>query len=536
MATPESDTDFFDCDFQLVFEFELPYRVTFNSEIRIAQYFQTKPRIVYFMPHVVIQTITLVSSVLLFASSLKVIKDILCISEAVTNPEFTNRRRRTLVLNFNHCRFISNFTFKQKSERLGCFSSTIEHLKSFKLSFFVSLLHYALNIVLFGVAMKDVFTTGMISGLQIFLISTGVFLGCADIATIYVFEEHYDLMRVLFNQYAVKLLYFTAGTVMVFYIMTFIFYTFYGDSANFSSLSDCVNTLIALMLGDSVLDIFNDLDDNLGIVLTFLFTLVFHLSLIQIFMGVMASSFQKAKQDFVQVEKAKEQKIKALVKKAKHGLRKFKTTHQVEENIQREFIDQYHDRIIDFQHLNVPTRGSQNDADKLEPGSRFVSPQPPKSSGKTEQRPIEPLTEINRHTSDSYDSSKINELFNEEVTHDINNYIAKQLRKRSNSSENDNTAKFDALSQRMGPNASTYVENAIKSLTFELVILIRYNVDLLKKYLSEFKYMTENQKFNFLLVIASSELCDNLLHNFELLKKKIDKIQPSPKRRKKPRC
>lgn len=525
-------TEFFVCDFHLSFKFDLPYKITYTPRFKLVQHFLANSTVFYYAPYLVLQLITFLGSFVLIIASFKVVSDILYISKAVSRTETFDIRRKPIVLGFNHCRFISKSTFTKKAPRTSRLSSTLEHLKSLNNSFFVSLLHYALHLVLFVVTLTDILTTGMISELQIYLIGAGVFLGCADVATIYVHNSHYNLLKVLFDQYSAKLLYFTAGSVMVFYIMTFIFTTFYGYTSYFSSLTDSANALLALMLGDSVNDIFNAIDDNLGIVLTSVFMLVFHLSLIQIFMGLMASGFQRAKADFNKVEQAKAVKVKNLLKRAKNGLKLYKTQNDIEIDLKHEFEQKYVDKLAKTTDLKsnmnrnvttdqkfrtqIPNLFSQNwDLTNRQTLPRLYPPS------------LNNISDINNTIPDT---STTNEGFGVQITNEINQFIVKRFRKRSEGNihidyfKNEPVISDIDLLKNMTP-----IDKAIKSLTFEVAILIKYNFHLLKKCFTEFSYIRNTEKFSFILVIASAELCDNFLANLDLLRKKIEKIRPKTK-------
>ena len=519
--------EYFVSAFRIAFDLELPYTVSYTSSFEIQERVANSARDLHLWPYIVFHLLSFTSSLLLLLASLRVIRHIIYISRVVTRPETLNRDKEIIVLDFNHCRFIGKSTFQKKLKHSYAFFEVLEHIKALNINFFFSCLHYMLNIGFFFVAMKDVLSTGVISDLQLLLLAVNSFLDCADVSTIFAYDSKYNLLRILFDKHTRDIFIFLSGSVIFFYVVTFIMFSFYQNDQNLGSLTNCVSYIFALMLGDSVLDVFKEMEHPFGKLFIFGIVFVFHLTFLQIFMGLMASSFQKTKAEFEKVEQLKAEQTRRLLEESKAGIKHFKSANNTEVTLKEEFMQKYKSRLKQnrakamvgqMQHVKVREQPQPSNSKEPAPDSRGdrISPENQPSGIPLKKEP-----------SNSLDESNLKQDLNREVTDELAHFLFRRVRKHSEGLvqpfEHFNA---ETLSEFDVSEHTTQIDQAIKSLTFEIAILVKYNFDLLKKYFTEFAHLKNKQKFSFILVIASSELCDNLLYNLKRLKTKINRISP----------
>lgn len=518
--------EFFSCDLNVKFELQLPYTVGYRPFFTIRKKITARRNLEYFWPYIIFHVVSFTSSLVLLIASLRVIKHIIYISRVITKPGSLDKKQGIIVLDFNHCRFIGKSTFQKKPQRSNFIQETLEHISSLNINFFFSCLHYILNLGLFFVAMYDMLTTGVISKPQLFLIAVNSFLDCADVSTIFSYDSKYNLLSILFDKYTRNILYFLMGSVIFFYIVTFIMFTFLQYDQKLSTLTDCFNYLFALMLADSVKDVFHEMKDHFGTLFIFGIVFVFHMTFLQIFMALMASSFQKTKAEFEKVEDYKVQQSKQVWKESKESIKQFKNKNNSENHLKEEFLERYVSilKLSKEKSLKTPEKikEQENVVRKDDEVTKTL-----KHSDSDNESDLLPLPlELEKVTSNSLDLSIIKKNLDQEVNDELAHFIIRRFRKKSEGfiQVNETKPTYPISDSDIFQN-NTPIDKAIKSLTFEIAILIKYNFDLLKKYFTEFSYIKNKEKFSFILVIASSELCDNLLFNLKRLNANIKRIK-----------
>lgn len=520
--------EYFVCDFHLTFDIMIPYSVSYKSALRIVERVADPSNIEYFWPYVILHIVSFISSLVLLITSLRVLQHIIYISGAITKPQTLDTTKKIIVLDFNHCRFIGKTTFKKRSLSASLLRQTLDNISSLNINFYFSCLHYILNIGLFTVAMKDMFSTGIISNTQLFLIGVNSFLDCADVSTIYSYDTKYNLLKIMFDKHTLNIFYFLIGSVIFFYIVTFIMFTFYQFNQNFSTITDCVSYVFALMLADSVKDVFHEMKDWFGTAFIFGIVFVFHMTFLQIFMGLMASSFQKTKAEFEKVEGIKAEQLKLLLQQSKASIKQFKSLYNTESNLKEEFIKTYVKKLKLARSRQPKTPEQAKDQEThngIKQMDSYDQAQPTPNDENEEQAYRPEQLELHRLTSKSFEVSNIKKNLDQQVNDEINHFIYRRYRKKSEGVVQVNDLRGDTITDVDLFDDITQIDQAIKSLTFEIAILVKYNSDLLRTYFTEFSHLKNKQKFSFILVIASSELCDNLLVSLKKLNIKLRKIK-----------
>ena len=519
-------SEFYLCNFSVHFKIDIPYNIAYRPEIKVNQFVTDNNMFLYFWKYLALNIINFICSVILLITSFIVIKNIIYISDVITRPEKLDKNRKLIVLDFNHCRFIGKTTFKKKILEDSKFKEILAHLRSLNLSFYFSAAHYVANIVLCFIAFYDVFTTGIVSNLQLIFLCVCVFLGCADVSTIFVYDSKFNIFKNLVDKNAKNIVYFVIGSLIVFIIMVFILFTFFQYEERFESLTDCVSVLLGLVLADSVLDIFSSIDGYFGKFFIFCFVLVFHLSFLQIFLTLVANSFQKAKEEFKQIEQIKKEKAKLIIQQSKKGIKKFKSNTKTEHDLKEEFFETY---VKSYNKKSIfrksKTIKQKKEEDNQEESNIQRNNSNPNSPKKREILDFtnEPLKEQKTF----FLKQEQEEEYNDEIEHEINSFIKNKIRKGSDTNFT-NIDRFEEKKKELEVlENSTIVDKAIRNFTFKIAIIIKYNYELLTKYFTEFEYLKNKEEFSFILVIASSELCDNLLKNLRNVQRKIRAIKKS---------
>lgn len=509
----------FICKLSLDFKLRLPYGADFRSDFELQKRESngvSVTDILYFAVH----GISFLSSCILLIASMNVIRHIIYIAGVISHPETLDRGKAAIVLDFNHCRFIGKSTFEKRASQPGFVRETLRHIRSLNIFFFFSSAHYMLNLALFGVAVNDALTTGLVSETQLFLLGLHTFLDCADVSTLFTYDSKFNLLKILFDKHTADIFYFSVGSILFFGIVAFILFTLYQFERGFNSMTDCVCYVFALMLADSVKDALQGAGDRLNLFLLCAIVFVFHLTFLQIFMALVATSFQKTKAAFVRIETAKATHTAKLLAESKANIKAFKSSIGGESGLREEFAERYVNQLKKSReraelpnhllrlHSGEPKPSSDNDLLPLREVKSDISHVRKQSELDSEQ---------NESGLANTGATNLNQLVNDELTH----FIAARFRRKSEV----NMTQAQPLSDLELFGAMTNVDVVLKNMSFKIAILIRFELQLLRAYFAEFSAMKDKQKFSFILVIASSELCDGFLRNLEFLQTKIQRLQ-----------
>lgn len=219
-----------------------------------------------------------------------------------------------MVLSYNHCRFFSKFFLNKKrrfaSDEFALYSS----LKSMRPLFFFCMANYCLSAVYGLTGIAEIFALGYVTQRQTLLLVAALFLTCADVGTIFNRDTNYNLVSILLSQNSRKLVYYLFTCVVLFAGLSVICFELFSSSVNFASVQGAMVTLSCLMFGDSVLDVFDALQEVpalLSAVLTF-FIFIFFLNVLQILLAVASVGFQKVQENFTALRHKRTLRLHAL--------------------------------------------------------------------------------------------------------------------------------------------------------------------------------------------------------------------------------
>lgn len=228
-----------------------------------------------------------------------------------------------LILNYNHCRFFStNFFNKKKQYHMENFE-IFYHMKSLRPLYFFCMSHYCLSIVHSVTGLAEILLLGFITPRQTLLLCLSLFLSCADVGTIFNRDSGSNLISLFIAQNSRKLSYYLFTCSVLFVGLSVISFELFYTTENFASVQDSMVTLSCLMFGDSVLDVFDSLEDVpkvlVGVLLFFIF--VFFLNVLQIFLAVASVGFQKVQEEFNSLKEKRKMRLQQVQSQSRSLLR-----------------------------------------------------------------------------------------------------------------------------------------------------------------------------------------------------------------------
>lgn len=224
------------------------------------------------------------------------------------------REDKLIILNFNHCRYISNSLFNKKKKYRTQNFQVFDHLKCLRPLYFLCMANYLFSVIHGLTSVCQVFLFGFITAGQVKLLCVCLLLSCADIGTIFNHNSKYNLISILLVKNSGKLFYYLVTCAILFLGISIVSFELFYQTENFGSFKDTMVTLSCMMFGDSVMDILDSLTDvsRLSIVVLLVFLFIFFLNVLQIFLAVTSVGFQRIQEDFTQLEEERRQKLHEL--------------------------------------------------------------------------------------------------------------------------------------------------------------------------------------------------------------------------------
>lgn len=490
-----NENEYFEMDFQVDFQFNFPFAVIFSISLVLNNFHTRAPHYVCFFDLIIISLIHFAVSSMLLSSAIQVFRDIFNISDLILHPEKISTRKKVIILNYNHCRFINNAAITKKKLQNEEQVTINECLKSFKIWFYISILSYIFNIILSIVSVSDILYDGITSKWHLYLICLSTFLTTSDITTIFTKNNKYNLVYVLIKKYSIKLLMFFLGVVFLSFSLILFMFNFLGDLGSFQTIHDCFNVFIALSQADSITDLIKVGEKQaISKIIIFSIVTIAFMSCTQIFIAIVTVGFQKSKEAFRIMTDRKAEEGEKFNQLTRQNLKQYDYKVRLKKQLHQELNLLFQRDIFNEKPINIDFRMTR----KISFDNNFAV------------RHFRIVTEESR-----CDDSK-KQFHSKQFVND-DNFI-------SNSRNLNMHQREKELQSKEEVEIAKYI-SVFRNLCLELVVQTYFNFDILNKFFDDFHVFKSKSYFSFVQVIALWDICEDYLEKMKQLEMRMLRLQ-----------
>lgn len=490
--------EWYQLDIRVSFDFDHPFTVDYSAEVGLLQFNFREARMLHFALIVLLGcALILVSSVLLWAAY-NVCRNIFKISTAIKTAGGFHHSQKAIILDYNHCRFIDSDAIISKASPSGQ-TTFWEFLGCFRVTFYLSILSYVINVMVGFYAIIDILDDGIVGKGQFYLLSVSIILSTADISTVFSKNSQYNLVYVLIKKNSKKLLMFLLGVALVFATFTLVLFQFLKEVPRFETIRDCFHIILGLSQADSVKDLFDASRPRaFGIVLIFLAVWITFLTCNQILVALVTVGFQKTKDAFYMAAEEKAERMEQLNELTQRNYKRFDYQLRLKKQLLEEL------RLIFQRDFFADEKDSPDLLVRRPSGEDGILD----SLRKTQS--INPGKPKKRKTS----------LHEPAFTQKI-------------STKDDNSLSYGAPLRSQGQlprddGEEVEVERHLavfRNLCVELVVQSYFNFDLLKNFFEHFQIFRRKNLFSFVQIIALWDLCEDYLEKLKQMEMRILRLQ-----------